>query len=98
MTSALCFKIPGRINISGATHELVKDFFDCEFRGKVAAKHKGEIDGYFVNGIRSELSVDAEGRIPNEGFFQLYSTLERKPPAHVNDLKGELLEERSGKR
>jgi adenylate cyclase len=70
--------VAGRINISGATHELVKDFFDCEFRGKVPAKHKGEIDMYFVNRIRSELSVDAAGRTPNEGFFQLYSSLERK--------------------
>jgi len=44
--------VAGRINISGATYELVKDFFDCEFRGKVAAKNKGEIDMYFVNGIQ----------------------------------------------
>jgi len=48
----------GRINISGATYELVKDFFDCEFRGKVLARHKGEIDMYFVNGIRRELSIE----------------------------------------
>ena len=46
--------VAGRINISGATYELVKDFFDCEFRGKVAAKNKGEIDMYFVNGPRRE--------------------------------------------
>ena len=44
--------VAGRINISGATYELVKHFFDCEFRGKVAAKNKGEIDMYFVNGIQ----------------------------------------------
>jgi adenylate cyclase len=43
----------GRVNISGATYKLVKDFFDCEFRGKVAAKNKGEIDMYFVKGARS---------------------------------------------
>lgn len=36
--------VAGRINISGATHELVKDFFACEHRGAVPAKHKGEID------------------------------------------------------
>jgi class 3 adenylate cyclase len=38
----------GRINISGATHELVKDHFPCEYRGKVEAKNKGEVDMYFV--------------------------------------------------
>jgi class 3 adenylate cyclase len=39
----------GKVNISGATYEIVKDKFNCEYRGKVKAKHKGEIDMYFVN-------------------------------------------------
>ena len=69
--------VAGRINISGATYELVKEFFDCEFRGKVAAKNKGEIDMFFVNGIRPELSVDLAGRTPNEHFFRLYEYLEQ---------------------
>ncbi|MEP6911838.1 MAG: adenylate/guanylate cyclase domain-containing protein [bacterium] len=68
--------VAGRINISGATFELVKEFFDCEFRGKIAAKNKGEIDMYFVNAIRPELSVDSAGRTPNEHFFELYTCLE----------------------
>jgi adenylate cyclase len=42
----------GRINISGSTYELVKTKFDCSHRGKIAAKGKGEIDMYFVNGKR----------------------------------------------
>jgi len=67
--------VAGRINISGATYELVRDFFDCEFRGRVAAKNKGEIDMYFVNGIRSELSSDVAGRTPNEAFGERYSRL-----------------------
>ena len=41
---------PGRINISGATFELVKNKFICEYRGKINAKNKGELDMYFVNG------------------------------------------------
>ncbi|WP_373496041.1 adenylate/guanylate cyclase domain-containing protein [Aquiflexum sp.] len=40
----------GRINISGATYDLVKGEFDCTYRGKISAKNKGEIDMYFVNG------------------------------------------------
>lgn len=39
----------GKINISGDTYELIKGSFDCEYRGKVLAKNKGEIDMYFVN-------------------------------------------------
>jgi len=41
-----------RVNISAYTFELVRKFFDCEYRGKLAAKGKGEIDMYFVLGDR----------------------------------------------
>lgn len=41
----------GKINISRFTYELVKNEFSFEHRGKVKAKHKGEIDMYFVTGI-----------------------------------------------
>jgi class 3 adenylate cyclase/Tfp pilus assembly protein PilF len=40
---------PEKVNISGTTYELVKDDFDCFYRGKLAAKNKGEIDMYFVD-------------------------------------------------
>jgi class 3 adenylate cyclase len=39
---------PGKVNISGTTYELVKDKFSCTYRGKIPAKHKGELDMYFV--------------------------------------------------
>lgn len=38
----------GKINISGATFDRVKLLFDCEHRGKISAKNKGEIDMYFA--------------------------------------------------
>ena len=44
---------PGKVNISGSTYELVKDRFACQYRGKIEAKHKGEIDMYFVEGIKT---------------------------------------------
>lgn len=40
---------PGKINISGNSFELVKEDFNCEYRGKISAKNKGEIDMYFVD-------------------------------------------------
>ncbi len=58
----------GKVNISGTTHALVKDFFICEYRGKLPVKYKGNIDMYFVTGLRPELSVDLRG-IPNKRFF-----------------------------
>jgi class 3 adenylate cyclase len=38
----------GKINISQATYDLVKDKFACIYRGKLEAKNKGEIEMYFV--------------------------------------------------
>jgi len=58
----------GKVNISGHTYELVKDFFICEYRGKMPVKYKGDIDMYFVKGIRPELSVDLK-MIPDKNFF-----------------------------
>jgi adenylate cyclase len=42
--------IPGRINISQNTYELVKDKFDCEYRGELEVKNRGNMKMYFVNG------------------------------------------------
>ncbi len=39
----------GRINISEATYRKIKYKYDCQSRGKVAAKNVGEIDMYYVN-------------------------------------------------
>ena len=58
---------PGKINISENTYEQVKDFFICEYRGKMPVKYKGEVDMYFVKGIRPELSVNLKS-IPNKRF------------------------------
>ncbi|MFN0214118.1 MAG: tetratricopeptide repeat protein [Saprospiraceae bacterium] len=41
---------PGKINLSGATYSLVKGAFECDYRGKITAKNKGEIDMYFLRG------------------------------------------------
>ncbi len=43
----------GKVNISGTTYELVKDKFICTHRGKIQAKGKGEVDMYFVEGVKS---------------------------------------------
>jgi class 3 adenylate cyclase len=39
---------PGRVNISSATYELIKDKYSCTHRGKIFAKNIGEVDMYFV--------------------------------------------------
>jgi class 3 adenylate cyclase/nitrate/nitrite-specific signal transduction histidine kinase len=63
---------PGRINISGTTYARVKEFFECEYRGKVNAKNKGEVDMYYVLRLKKEFSKDEDGKVPNGEFWDRY--------------------------
>ncbi len=38
----------GRVNISSSVYDIVKDQYQCHYRGKIFAKNIGEIDMYFV--------------------------------------------------
>jgi guanylate cyclase len=44
---------PGRIQITRATHELLADEFECEPRGPIAVKGKGEIEAWYLVGPRA---------------------------------------------
>ena len=57
--------IAGEINITGVTYQYVKDFFECQYRGKMPIKYKGETDMYFIKHLKPEFSEDAEGIFPN---------------------------------
>jgi class 3 adenylate cyclase/predicted metal-dependent HD superfamily phosphohydrolase len=70
----------GNVNISETTYEAIAEFFVTEYRGKIKAKHKGEIDMYYVHGIKPELSENEDGITPNEAFWhyvnlKLYSNI-----------------------
>lgn len=58
--------LPGRVNISASTLDKIAPFFETEPRGSVEVKHLGSIDMYFVNRLKPEFSVDAEGCMPLE--------------------------------
>jgi class 3 adenylate cyclase len=58
----------GSILISVMTYELVKEFFDCEYFGKLPVKYKGDLQMYRVKGLKPEFSVNGEGVLPNEAF------------------------------
>lgn len=64
--------VPGRINISTSTYDLVKNFFDTEYRGDVDIKNFGQIDAFFIKGIKADLSLDPAGMLPNQRFIQQY--------------------------
>ncbi len=56
---------PGEVNISGTTYELIKEFFECEHRGRIEAKNKGSIDMYFVRRLKPAFSTDENGNTPS---------------------------------
>ena len=39
---------PGRINISDNTYQIIKDRYECSYRGEIEAKNKGMMKMYFV--------------------------------------------------
>jgi class 3 adenylate cyclase len=52
---------PGKVNISGTTHDLVKHRFTCTHRGLMQAKHKGMVDMYFVEGRKHLAANERQG-------------------------------------
>ncbi|MDH5657503.1 MAG: adenylate/guanylate cyclase domain-containing protein, partial [Spirochaetia bacterium] len=70
----------GHINISGSLYEEVESFFQCEYRGRIMAKNKGEVDMYFVTGIKPELSANHDLRTPNSQFKEIYFKKFNKKP------------------
>lgn len=59
----------GQVNISSVTHALVSPYFECDYRGLVTAKGKGEVEMYFVRRLRPEYAADPAGLLANEAFF-----------------------------
>jgi len=42
---------PGKVNISDNTYQLIKDQYQCSYRGEIDAKNKGLMKMYFVDDI-----------------------------------------------
>lgn len=67
---------PGSLLISVMTYELVKEFFECEYSGKLPVRYKSDLQLFKVKGIKPELSVDALGKEPNESFRIKYGLIQ----------------------
>lgn len=52
---------PGKINVSAFTYDLVKEHFECQYRGKIETKGKGDIDMYFVMGVKAGWKDESAG-------------------------------------
>jgi guanylate cyclase len=52
---------PGRIQITSATYELLADEFECEPRGTIAIKGKGEVEAWYLIGPRGDRASASNG-------------------------------------
>jgi len=59
----------GQIVISVMTYELVKEFFVCEYYGKMPVKYKADLDMYSVKGLKPEFTEEGDGITPNKAFW-----------------------------
>lgn len=80
----------GRVNVSEATYEEVKDYFVTEYRGKIYAKNKGEIDMFFIHSIKPHLSIDGKGIEPNDTFWE-YVNLNLFSPIKYHEAEVNIL-------
>jgi guanylate cyclase len=53
---------PGRIQIARATYDLLAEEFECEPRGTIAVKGKGEIEAWYLIGPRGDHPSAANDR------------------------------------
>jgi guanylate cyclase len=49
--------VPGKIQITRDTYELIKDEFECERRGMLAIKSKGEMETWFLLNARQDVKI-----------------------------------------
>ena len=63
----------GKINISIMTYELLKQYFACDYHGKIPVKYKGDLEMYFLKRIKPAYSEDRKtGRSPNQILWNKY--------------------------
>lgn len=85
-----------RINLSERTYSRVKDFFACEYRGKVLTKEKRELDMYFANGVLPVL-LNGSGHAPPPAFVRRYNVyFQKDPPSFPAFLAGQPVSEAIG--
>ncbi len=86
----------GKINISGNTYELIRDYFLCNYHGRMPVKYRGDVDMYFIENFRPNLADTKLELSPNKDFYtklafirfddleeEVMDLLERKLPSNL---------------
>jgi class 3 adenylate cyclase len=53
----------GMVLMSVMTYELVKEFFDSDYFGKLPVKYKGDLQIFDVKGLKPGFSVNGKGNL-----------------------------------
>jgi len=61
----------GQINVSVMTYELVKQYFDCEYHGKIPVKYMGDMEMYFIKRIKKKYSADRDTGVRSNDIFRV---------------------------
>jgi adenylate cyclase len=61
----------GQINISVMTYELVKQYFDCDYHGKMPVKYMGDLEMYFLRRIKKKYSADRDKGVRSNEIFRV---------------------------
>lgn len=56
----------GKINISESTYDLVKDSFQCSYRGEIEVKNRGILKMYYADGVVEGVSLNQFEEAPSE--------------------------------
>lgn len=59
----------GKINVSDQVFNRMKRLFDFEPRGNIEVKNKGQLEMFFLVGLKPEFSIDG-GRRPSDAFHR----------------------------
>ncbi|MBI4946192.1 MAG: hypothetical protein HY840_07300 [Bacteroidetes bacterium] len=97
--------MPGKVNVSEETYRIIKDHFDCEYRGKLAAKGMGDMDMYFVTSektserfllVKKYILDKLEKELPGKLYYHgLHHTLDVCDAASVLALKENIGKEKT---
>ncbi len=63
----------GKVNISANTFVLVNEYFEFTYNGTIPVKYEGDLDMYYVERLKPELSADERGLKPNHTFQVKYA-------------------------
>jgi class 3 adenylate cyclase/Tfp pilus assembly protein PilF len=58
--------VPGQVNISASVYEIIKEKYNCIYRGKIYAKNVGDVDMYLIDAEKGEsgkIITDVENKV-----------------------------------